>query len=152
SQAFIATARVGKYLIEELGEVDDRGFRRPTGRVLFTTPKTSDGMKPATLAFRQEDVTIGYVPGTDRLIKTRRIIWDAEPVDLTADEARIANTPSSGEGRKARSAPVKEFLREILAAGPIPQKTVVERGAEQGLSLQQLKRAKKAISAKAFKR
>jgi hypothetical protein len=41
SQAFIATARVGKYLVEELGEADGHGFRRPTGRVLFTTPKAT---------------------------------------------------------------------------------------------------------------
>jgi DNA polymerase len=156
SQAFIATARVGKYLIEELGEANDRGFRRPTGRILFTTPKNSDGPKPPTLAFRQEDIVLDYVPGTDRLIKSRHIVWDSEPVDLTADEARIANTPTpgsrSGDGRKARTAPAREFLREVLAGGLMLQKAIVERGAKQGFSLDQLKRAKSAIGAKAFKR
>jgi DNA polymerase len=158
SQAFIATARVGKYLVEELGEADDRGFRRPTGRILFTTPKNSDGPKPPTLAFRQEDIVLDYVPGTDRLIKSRHIVWNDEPVDLTADEARIANTPTSGsargDGRKARAAPVRDFLREILTDEPMLQRTVVERGAEKGFSLDQLKRAlkDKAVNGRAFRR
>jgi DNA polymerase len=152
SQAFIATARAGKSLVEELGEPDDRSFRRPTGRILFTTPKTSDGPKPPTLAFQQEDVAIGYVPGTDRLIRTRRIVWEREPLDLTADEARLANMPTpGGDGRKARAAPVRELLREILKAGPVLRKTVVERGAEQGFSFDQLWRAFKAIKGQSFK-
>jgi hypothetical protein len=152
SQAFIATARAGKSLVEELGEPDDRGFRRPTGRILFTTPKTSDGPKPPTLAFRQEDIAIGYTPGTDRLIRTRRIVWDREPLDLTADEARLANMPTpGGDGRKARAAPVREFLRELLKAGPVLRKTAVERGAEQGFSLDQLRRALKAIKGQSFR-
>jgi hypothetical protein len=35
--------------------------------VLFTTPKTSDGPKPPTLAFQQEDAVIGYAPEPHRL-------------------------------------------------------------------------------------
>jgi hypothetical protein len=119
--------------------------------VLFTTPKTSDGPKPPTLAFRQEDVAIGYVEGSDRLIKSRRVMWDDEPVDLTADEARIANTPSQGDGRKARSASVKEFLREALRDGPVLQRVVIEHGAEKGFSLPQLRRALDAIGGKPFR-
>jgi hypothetical protein len=153
SQAFIAAARAGKCLIKELGEPNDRGFRRPTGRILLTTPKTSDGPDPPTLAFRQEDAAIGYVSETNRLIKTRRIVWDDEPLDLTADEARLANLPApGGDGRKARAAPVRELLREMLKAGPVPQTIVVERGAEQEFSLAQLKRALKALHGKSFKR
>ena len=153
SQAFIAAARAGKCLIRELGEPNDRGFRRPTGRILLTTPKTSDGPDPPTLAFRQEDAAIGYVPETDRMIKTRRIVWDDEPLDLTADEARLANLPTpGGDGRKARAAPVRELLHEMLKAGPVLQKTVIERGAEQGFSLDQLRRALKALHGKSFKR
>jgi hypothetical protein len=76
------------------------------------------------LAFRQEDAVIGYAPETDRLIKTRRIVWDDEPVELTADEARLANMPTPGsmfgDGRKARTALVREFLRDVLKAGPVP--------------------------------
>jgi hypothetical protein len=103
--------------------------------VPFTTPKTSDGPKPPTLAFRQEDVVIGYVPNSDRLIRTRRLVWDDESVDLTADEARIANTPTPGSTlgnrRRVRTALVREFLRDVLKAGPVPQKTVVERSCVQ---------------------
>jgi hypothetical protein len=94
----------------------------------------------------------GYVPGTDRLIRTRRIAWDDEPLDLTADEARLANMPTpGGDGRKARAAPVREFLRGVLEAGRVLQKTAVERGAEQGFSLDQLRRALKALKGRPFK-
>ena len=98
-----------------------------------------------------------YAPETDRVIKTRRIVWDDEPVDLTADEARIANTPTPGstfgDGRKARAAPVREFLRDVLKAGPALQKAVVERGAEKGFSYDQLRRAlqSKAVNGRAFR-
>jgi DNA polymerase len=158
SQAFIATARVGIYLLDELGPPDDRGFRRSTGRVLFTVPKMSDGPKPPTRAFHQEDVPIGCVDrgdGINHPVMTRRIVWDKSTIDLTADEARAAHAPTPsaarGDGRKMRSAPVRELLRSVLSTGPVPQKTVVERGAEQRFSLQQLRRARDAIGARTFK-
>jgi hypothetical protein len=95
----------------------------------------SDGPKPPTLAFRQEDVVIGYVPNTDRLIRTRRIVWDDEPVDLTADEARIANTPTPGstfgDRRNVRAASVREFLRDVLKAEPVLQKAGRARGGKR---------------------
>ena len=49
SQAFIAAARVGHYCIAELGEEDDHGRRRPTGRVLFTCPKPNHSSPVPTL-------------------------------------------------------------------------------------------------------
>ena len=85
-------------------------------------------------------------------INVARIVWDAEPVDLTADEAIAANKPTFGDGRKAKAAPVKEFVRDILSAGPVLQKIIVERGAIKGFSLDQLKRAQRAIGAISFKR
>jgi hypothetical protein len=95
------------------------------------------------------------LPGSGRGGR-RRIVWDDEPVDLTADEARVDNTPTPGsafgDGRKARAAPVREFLCDVLKVGLALQKIVVERGAEKGFSLQQLGRARKTIGAVAFKR
>jgi hypothetical protein len=82
---------------------------------------------------------LGYNAKTNRVIKTHRIVWEREPLDLTADEARLANIPTpGGDGHKMRAAPARELLREILAAGPVLRKTVVERGAEQALSFNQL--------------
>jgi hypothetical protein len=153
SQAFIAAARVGHYFVEELGEEDDRGFRRPTGRIFFITPKTShsDRALARTLAFRIEAVPIGWNAAKEREIRAPRIVWETEPIDLTADEAVQANKFTPLDRRKARSVSVKEFLRDILAAGPVARNTVVERGAEKGFSLRQLQAALKAIDGKTFK-
>jgi hypothetical protein len=151
SQAFIAAARCAHYCVEELGEEDDRGFRRPTGRVLYTVPKFSHSTPVPTLVFRKEAVKVGDDPVTGEAIIAPRIVWEGV-VDLTASEAVEANKPASRDGRKARAAPVREFLRDILASGPVERKTVIERGAEEGFSKEQLKRARLAINGVAYKR
>jgi putative DNA primase/helicase len=147
SQAFIAAARVGHYCIEELGPEDDHGFRRPTGRLLFATTKPSHSARSQvpTLAFRIEEKLIGWDPKQECEIKAPRIAWEPEPLDITADEAIAANKIALGDGRKARAAPVREFVRDILTAGPVLRNVVVERGAEKGFSLSQLRRALKRI-------
>src|SRR5262249_35185706 len=144
SQAFIAAARVGHYCVEELGEEDDRGFRRPTGRVFYTVPKFSHSAPVPTLMFRKEVVRVGTDPDTGFPIEAPRLVWEGS-VDLPAEEAVAANKPAGHDGRKAKTASVREFLRDILAAGPVLQKIVVERGAEKGFSLPQLRRALKGI-------
>jgi len=151
SQAFIAAARVAHFCIEELDEEDDRGFRRPTGRVLYTVPKFSHSAPVPTLAFRKEVVQVGNDPISDEPIRAPRLVWEGA-VELTADEAVDANKPAARDGRKARAAPVREFLRDILANGPVERKTVIERGAEEGFSSEQLKRARQAIDGVAYKR
>jgi hypothetical protein len=152
SQAFIATARVGHYCIEELGEEDERGFRRPTGRVLYAhARRPSHSALMPTLVFRQEIICVGRDPGTGAEIRVPRLAWEQAPVDLTADEALAQNKPKHGDGRKARAAPVREFLRDTLAAGPMLRETVIERGEIEGFGDQQLRRAREAIGAVAYR-
>ena len=152
SQAYLAAARVGHYCIEELSDEDDRGFRRPTGRVFFTHARRPSHSKTMpTLAFRQEIVCVGTDPKTLEVINVPRIVWDATPIDLTADEALEVNRPKHGDGRKARAAPVREFLRDTLASGPVSRETILERGATEGFSKGQLKRAREAIGAIAYR-
>jgi DNA polymerase bacteriophage-type len=154
SQAFIAAARVGHYCIAELGEEDDRSRRRPTGRILFTTVKGSHSAAMPTLAYRIEVVRIDWDAKRQRDIIVPRIVWEQEPVDVTADEAIAANKATFGDSRKARAAPIREFLRDILiaAGAPVLQKIIIERGALKNYSLDQLRRARRAIGAIAFKR
>jgi len=97
------------------------------------------------LAYRIEEVSIGWDNERECEIKAPRIVWDSEPVDLTVDEALAANKPASHDGRKAKTAPVREFLRDMITAGPVPRNIVVERGAEKGFSLSQLRRALKGV-------
>jgi putative DNA primase/helicase len=152
SQAFIATARVGHYCISELDAEDDRGRRRPTGRVLFANPKFSHSGPMPTLAYRIETLVVGFDAKRGKDIVAPRIVWEPDPVDITADEAIAANKMTAGDGRKARAAPVREFLRELLASGPVLAKTAIERGAVRGFSIDQLKYARKAVGVAVFKR
>ena len=71
-----------------------------------------------------------------------RIVWEPGTIDVTADEVLATHRAKAGDGRKAKAAPIREFLRDILANGPVLQKIVVERGAAHGFSLNQLKRAR----------
>jgi hypothetical protein len=153
SQAFIAAARVGHYCVAELGPEDDRGFRRPTGRVLFTTVKSSHSAPPRTLAFRREVVRIGYDDNAREWIEAPRVVWDAEPLDLTADEAIASNREQHGDRRKMKAAPVREFLRAELteAGGFALQKTIVDRGAPN-FSIDQLRYALEKIGGEPFRR
>jgi putative DNA primase/helicase len=104
------------------------------------------------LAFRREVVRIGYDAQAGEWIEAPRIVWDPQPLDLTADEAIASNREARGDGRKMRLAPVREFLRDLLANGPMLVKTITERGAALGFKLSQLRRARQDIGAKAFKR
>jgi len=151
SQAFIAAPRAAHFCIEELGEEDDRGFRRPTGRVFYAAPKYSHSKPVPTLIFRKEAKQVGTDPNTGESIIAPYIIWEEGTVDLTADEAAEANKPTHRDGRKERAAPVREFLRDMLANGPVERKTLIERGAEEGFSREQLKRARQAINGVAYK-
>lgn len=153
SQAFIAAARVGHYAITELSEEeDDRGRRRPTGRVLFTCPKPNHSAAVPTLAYRIEVVSLGWDAKRECEITAPRIVWDPEPVDITADEAIAANKPTLVDNRKAKAASVREFLRDILAAGPVLANVVKERGAVKKFTYDQLRRAREHIGARTFKR
>jgi hypothetical protein len=150
SQAFIAASRVAHFCVEELGEEDERGFRRPTGRVFYTTPKTSHSNPVPTLVFRREAILVGTDPTTEEPIIAPRIVWEG-PVDLTADEAMESNSPTKRDGRKAKAAPVREFLRDILANGPMLREIAIEGGIAEGFSPDQLRRAREAIGAISYR-
>lgn len=153
SQAFFALARARHFCVEELQPEDDRGFRRPTGRVFYGSLRLSHGRTPPTLAFRKTVVCAGYTPN-GKPIDVARIVWDVDPVDISIEEANALNKPAFNDGRKARAAPVREFLRATLAAagGFDLQTTVVEQGALEGFSLPQLRRALTTIGDKPFRR
>jgi len=113
-------------------------------------PKFSHGPRVPTLAFHKEAVKVGDDPDTSEPITAARIVWQGV-VDLTADEAIEANKPAFRDGRKARAAPAREFLCDILANGPVERKIVIERGAEEGFSATQLKRARQSINGVSYK-
>ena len=145
SQAFIAAARLGHLCIEEMAE-DAEGGRQLSGRYLFTDAKPSIKARQPTLTYRIGVVETAYTdPDSGLPIEAPVIRWEGES-DLSADEAITASRPSKGRGPGAR-----DFLLDILAGGPVLQKTVIERGANRGLSYDQLWRAKKTLGVEDFR-
>jgi DNA polymerase bacteriophage-type len=146
SQAYIAAARIGHLCIPET-EPGLAGAVRNTGRMFFTQVKNNLGSKATTLAYHLDTKSIGFDRSGEPLKPAPYVLWEGA-VDITSAEA-LAQARAVA---KTRVNPVHEFLRDILASGPVLQKIIVERGAAKGISLPQLRRARKAIGAVTYKR
>jgi hypothetical protein len=148
SQAFIAAARKGHLCAPET-EADGEDVPRPTGRYFFTDAKRNLTKRTPTLVYRIEDVdTERHDPETGECIHAPVIRWEGVE-DIMVEEAIAASKPRSG--RENVGLKVQKFLTELLAGGPLPYATVMERGAANGYSVDQLKRLKRAMGAVAFK-
>jgi hypothetical protein len=146
SQAYIAAARIAHLCVPET-EPGLAGAVRNTGRVFFTQVKNNIGSKASTLAYHLDTKSIGFDRFAEPLKPAPYVLWEGA-VDMTSAEA-LAQTRAVA---KTKTNPVHEFLRDILASGPVLQKIIVERGAAKGISLSQLRRARKAVGAVTFKR
>jgi putative DNA primase/helicase len=149
SQAFVAAARIGHLCVEELEEEeDDEGKVKkvPTGRILFANAKNNASRKMPTLAYRVVgDICIGQDPKTGNNITAARVVWEADPVDVSADEAVAAAAGGGGNGNKEQGPSARVFLEAILANGPMPVKRVEEHATTQGISERQLRRAREKL-------
>jgi hypothetical protein len=137
SQAFIAAARVGHLAIEE---VDDDKI--PTGRSLFANVKNNVSRKMSTLAYRIVEKPLAGG------ITAAGIVWE-EIVDLTADQAVAAAAPAHKE--RGQQSDVIIFLMNLLASGPVEMKSIEDKAAERGFTIEQLRRAKRKMGIVAFK-
>ena len=115
---------------------------RDSVRVLFVPAKSNLGRGDTKgLAFRIQSRE------TSNGIETCAIEWDSDPIDISADEA-FAEPDRDDEGHGARSEAV-DFLREVLADGPLPSTQVEKLALECGISESTLKRAKRSLGIKA---
>jgi putative DNA primase/helicase len=133
SLAFVATARLAFFVTEE----------PETDRRLLLSVKNNLGPKAQG---------IGYRIGTrlvTRGIMAPYILWDDAPVDVTANQALAASAAALKDGGALRNA--KEFLRELLANGPIDAKHGEEAAKANGISERTLNRAKSDLGVKARK-
>ncbi|MFH5806928.1 hypothetical protein ACG2DA_23035, partial [Alienimonas sp. DA493] len=73
-----------------------------------------------------------------------RVVWEQDPVFLTADEALA---PRRADGDGPRESPCAEWLRETLeaAGGRMPSKELTEAAAAAGYSESKINRAKKKL-------
>jgi putative DNA primase/helicase len=156
SQAFIAAGRIGHVCVEETEEEenDEDGGKRgkkeriKTGRILFANAKNNPHTTMPTLAYRIEEIIVGQDPKAGDNIAAPRVVWDGEPVDVSADEAVAAagNGAAESSARGGVQAKVQAFLCDILKDAPVPQKQIEEEAARQGFSANQLRTAKEKLA------
>jgi putative DNA primase/helicase len=101
--------------------------------------------KQKALAYEFSIKEVGTDPDTGEMIVAPHIIWQREPVDVTASEAMQAATENRSPGARDEA---KEFLLDYLAGGPMPADTVKEAAEANGVSERTLRRAMKELRIK----
>ena len=87
-----------------------------------------------TLAYRIDDLGDGPT-----------VVWEDDPVPITADEALQAQTDGHREQDHEEARECDRWLRGTLAAGPMKAKELYGFAANAGFSKDQLKRAKQRV-------
>jgi hypothetical protein len=134
SVAFVNQARAA-FIVAPDAENKDRYFFMPS--------KANLGPKGDGLSYRIESCVVA-----DDILSSR-IVWESAPVTTTADQV-LAALAGGEEGRTA-AAEAEEFLRDILAAGPLPQKEVKAAVEGAGLAWATIRRAKERLGIKPHK-
>ena len=110
------------------------------GRRLFLHAKNNLARAPQGLAFRLEQSIVG-----DGIVASR-ILWDGQPVEITANEALAAEAGGT-ESRTAKAEAV-EFLRASLASGSAPAADINRAAREHGLTTKAIRSAREALGVK----
>jgi putative DNA primase/helicase len=136
SGAFVAVARSAWLIAEDPSDESRR-------RRILTPLKNNLGDDRTGFAFTVEGVEL------DGGIKSSRVLFEAQPVTVSAEEL-LSRQAETAEDRGVRSE-AEEFLRELLATGPLMTKTVEQKAREAGISSISLKRARARLGVKAKK-
>jgi hypothetical protein len=140
SQAFIAAARVGYLTIEEATD------GKPTGRMLVAMVKTNLGPKMPTLAYRLAQIAVDQDHRDDRTVFGSYLVWEDGTIDMSADQAIAAsNERTVSEERRSARKGAKEFLKSMLADGPVEAKQVLSGAHANLISKSTLERAQKEL-------
>lgn len=110
------------------------------GRRLFLHAKNNFARAPQGLAFRLEQCLV-----RDGIVASR-ILWETEPVAITADEALAAD--AAGSETRTAKADAMEFLQAALASGPVPAAEVNRMAREHGLTTKVIRSAREALRVK----
>ena len=124
SLAFIAAARAAWLAVTDA----DNPRRR-----LFLPAKANLTREPIGLAYTLESVDM---PGIGPV---GRVAWESERITMTADEA-LAAAAADPEDRTARES-AAEWLREVLADGPMTANDMKAAAKESGISWATIRRA-----------
>jgi len=110
-------------------------------RGLFLPSKSNLSKEGAGLGFRVAE------RATPSGIVAPAIVWDSEPVTMSADQV-LASSHSSSGGAVAEA---KKYLLDALGHGPVPQKDIEADASAEGISPAALRRAEDALRVKSTK-
>ena len=110
------------------------------GRRLYLHAKNNLARPPQGLAFRLEQTIVG-----DGIVASR-ILWDSEPVAITANEALAAE--AAGAETRTAKAEAMEFLQAALAGGPMPAADINRMARDHGLTAKAIRSAREALGVK----
>jgi putative DNA primase/helicase len=133
SIAFVAAARAA-FMVTRDAEDEMRRLFLPVKNNLAPLGKG--------LAFRLEQRLVA-----DGIVGSS-VVWEAEPVTITADQALQA-TDAQSTGKGSAGAEAEELLRNALATGPVAMKDIQAEAKEAGLSWATVRRAKDRLGVKA---
>jgi hypothetical protein len=136
SIAFVAAAQAA-FIVSRDPEDENRR--------LFVPSKNNLGRDRDGLAFRIETRLVGQG------IIAPAVSWDSEPVTRTADEILAAVDKAGHCQNQSATDEAVDWLRELLADGPLPAKQVRSEGDAAGHSWATIRRAKKAVAVEAFR-
>jgi AAA domain len=133
SIAFVAAARAA-FIVTRDAEDEIRRLFLPVKNNLAPLGKG--------LAFRLEQPLVA-----DGIVGSS-VVWEAEPVTITADQALQA-TDAQSTGKGSAGAEAEELLRNALATGPVAMKDIQAEAKEAGLSWATVRRAKDRLGVEA---
>ncbi len=110
-----------------------------TDRRLFLPLKNNLAPDRFGYAFRIEDKKVAHD------IKTSAVVWDHDPVTITADEALAV-------AAKRRTSGANDFLEQLLSDGPVDQTEIVRLGKEAGFTEKNLRTAREELGFKPTKK
>jgi hypothetical protein len=136
SMAFVAAARAAFIVAKD---------QENEARRLFLPLKNNIGNDQTGLAFAVQSAQVKSAAG---LIETSRVMWEAEAVTVTADEAMIQQ--GDPEERSAVE-DARQFLTGLLTDGSISSKQIRADAEGAGYSWRTIQRAQKALGIEAVK-
>jgi putative DNA primase/helicase len=139
SLAYVAAARHCYVVLDDL----------ENKRRLFVKAKNNLAPDMAALSYTIATARAGEDADTGEPVYAPHVFWGAEHVNVTATEAMQAETTGISSERPRDAA--KQFLQEMLAAGPVRVAEIEEAAKANLISLRTLKRAKKDLAVVAKK-
>ena len=106
-------------------------------RRLFLSAKNNLAGTPQGLAFRLEQIIVG-----DNIVSSR-IVWDGEPVTISANQALAAQ--AAGSEIRTAKAEAMDFLETALADGPVPAAEISRMARDHDLTQKVIRSARKAL-------